>query len=133
MLDMKAKLIANARTILLVDDSEIVRKRLGQILEEEGYNVLQAADGMQGVESAIQHEPDLIITDIDMPVMNGVEAIRSIRLQLGFSIPIIAISAHPAEYMKTLALKNGFTAYLSKPFNLDQLRNLLSELVHQQS
>jgi CheY-like chemotaxis protein len=88
---------------------------------------------MQGVESAIQHEPDLIITDIDMPVMNGVEAIRSIRLQLGFSIPIIAISAHPAEYMKTLALKNGFTAYLSKPFNLDQLRNLLSELVHQQS
>jgi CheY-like chemotaxis protein len=133
MLDMKAKLIANARTILLVDDSEFVRKRLGQMLEEDGYNVLQAANGMQGVESAIQHKPDLIITDIEMPVMNGVEATRKIRLQLGFSIPIIALSSHPAEEMKALALKTGCTAYLSKPFNLDQLRNLLSELIHQQS
>jgi two-component system cell cycle response regulator DivK len=130
---MKAKPIANAKTILLVDDSEFVRKRLGQMLEEDGYNVLQAANGMQGVESAIKHKPDLIITDIEMPVMNGVEATRKIRLKLGLSIPIIALSSHTAEEMKTLALKTGCTAYLSKPFNLDQLRNLLSELIHQQS
>jgi hypothetical protein len=133
MLDMKAKLIANAGTILLVDDSEFVRKRLGQMLEEDGYNVLQAANGMQGVESAIQHKPDLIITDIDMPVMNGFEAIRNIRLQLGFSIPIIALSAHPTEYMRSHAIEAGCTEYLDKPFNLDQLRNLLFELIHQQS
>ena len=130
---MKAKPVANTKTILLVDDSEFVRKSLCQMLEEDGYNVLQAANGMQGVESAIQHEPDLIITDIDMPVMNGVEATRKIRLQLGLSVPIIAISSHPTEYMRSHAIEAGCTEYLDKPFNLDQLRNLLFELIHQQS
>jgi CheY-like chemotaxis protein len=122
-----------AKTILLIDDSEIFRKGLSQILEEDGYVVLQATDGMQGVEAAVQFKPDLIITDIEMPVMNGVEAIKRIRLQLGLSIPIIALSSHPAEELKAHAIEAGCTEYLCKPFDLDHFRDLLAELLHQQA
>jgi CheY-like chemotaxis protein len=89
------------------------------ILEADGYTVLEAADGMQGVDAAIEHEPDLIITDIEMPVMNGVEATRRIRLQLGLSIPIIALSSHSAEEMKAHAIKAGCAEYIHKPFDLE--------------
>jgi CheY-like chemotaxis protein len=122
-----------AKTILLIDDSEIFRKGLSQILEEDGYVALQATDGMQGVEAAVQFKPDLIITDIEMPVMNGVEAIKRIRLQLGLSIPIIALSSHPAEELKAHAIEAGCTEYLCKPFDLDHFRDLLAELLHQQA
>jgi CheY-like chemotaxis protein len=118
-----------AKTILLIDDSEVFRRGLSRELEEDSYNVLQAADGLQGIETALQYKPDLVITDIDMPVMNGVEVARMIRRQMGPSIPIIAISMHPAEDVKPLAIKAGCTEYLSKPFALDQFRALLSELI----
>jgi CheY-like chemotaxis protein len=121
------------KTILLIDDSEIFRKGLSRILEEDGYVVLQAIDGMQGVEAAAQFKPDLIITDIEMPVMNGVEATRRIRRQLELSIPIIALSSHPAEEMKAHAMEVGCTEYLCKPFDLDQFRDLLAELLRQQA
>jgi CheY-like chemotaxis protein len=122
-----------AKTILLIDDSEIFRKGLSRILEEDGYVVLLAIDGMRGVEAAAQFKPDLIITDIEMPVMNGVEATRRIRRQLGLSIPIIALSSHPAEEMKAHAMEAGYTEYLCKPFDLDQFRDLLAELLRQQA
>jgi signal transduction histidine kinase/DNA-binding NarL/FixJ family response regulator len=110
------------RKILIVDDVDANRRILADLLSSVGFEIYQAANGQEGVEQARAAQPDLILMDIRMPVMDGFEATRQIRQIPGLeSIPIIAISASatPADKAETFAA--GSTAFLSKPIDHELL------------
>jgi two-component system cell cycle response regulator DivK len=113
------------KTILIVEDIELNIDLLTQILEED-YNLLVARDGKQGVELTVQHEPDLVLMDISLPVMDGYEAAQAIRKTYK-SLPIIGLSAHAMQGDAEKAKAAGCTDYLTKPVDEDLLLNKLKE------
>lgn len=113
--------------ILLVDDIEINRMLAKTILEESGFSVETVADGCDAVEAFIKHPPgyyDLILMDIQMPVMNGYEATRAIRAldrRDAKILPIIALSANSRDEDKRKSIESGMNYHIAKPFNVIQL------------
>lgn len=103
------------KTILIVEDTDLNIDLLVQLLEDD-YRLLIARDGAQGVATALEHKPDLILMDISLPVMDGYEAARQIRQTLP-SVPIIGLSAHAMESHKRQAHESGCSAYLTKPLD----------------
>lgn len=101
------------KTILIVEDIDLNIDLLTQLLEDE-YSLLVAKDGAQGVALTEQNEPDLVLMDISLPVMDGYEAARAIRKTF-HSLPIIGLSAHAMQGDAEKALAAGCTDYLTKP------------------
>ncbi len=106
--------------VLVVDDSRINRELLVRLLEDAGFKTLEAVNGLDGVNLVHKQQPDLVLMDIRMPVMNGMEAVRRLR-QRGNSVPVIAVTASvdPVQQEKFEAL--GFDGYIGKPFRVDDL------------
>lgn len=113
------------KTILIVEDTELNIDLLVQLLEDD-YSLLIAKDGVEGVRVAQQKNPDLILMDISLPVMNGYEATRQIRGTMP-SIPIIGLSAHAMHGDDIRAKEAGCTDYLTKPVDEDLLMQKLQE------
>ncbi len=113
------------KSILIIDDNEDLRKLLAWLLQPRGYETLQAATGREGIEKAIAAQPSLILLDIRLPDMNGVEVARHM-LELRPNIPIIGWTADyvSASYMQTL-LEAGFIKCLQKPFSLNEVLRLV--------
>jgi len=115
------------KSILIVEDTELNIDLLTQLLEDD-YNLVVARDGEEGVAMAIQHLPDLILMDINLPVMDGYEATRRIRMNDALkSTPIIGLSAHAMSTHEQMAKDAGCNDYLTKPINDDVLFNKLKE------
>ena len=106
--------------IAVVEDDESVRKSLELNLEIEGYKVISASNGEEGVALVKDKQPDLIILDVMMPVKDGLEACREIR-NAGISSPLILLTARSAEVDKVLGLELGADDYLAKPFGMREL------------
>jgi CheY-like chemotaxis protein len=114
------------KRILVVDDEPSLREVLADILRDEGYAVLTAANGRAGVAMLESDAPDLVLMDIMMPVMGGREASRAMRAHPhGRTIPIVLSSASTAPR----PLDPGIAAYLAKPFDIDQLLELVERLL----
>jgi len=113
------------KTILIVEDIDLNIDLLTQRLEDD-YNLLIAKDGAQGVNMALQNNPDLIIMDISLPVMDGYEATRKIRETLK-STPIIGLSAHAMSSDDEKAKEAGCNDYLTKPLDSKLLLNKIKE------
>jgi len=108
-----------ADTILVVDDSRPFRQSLTRFLRMEGFEVIEAEDGVDGLEAYKYWQPDLVVMDVNMPRMDGYEAIRRLR---EFSyVPVLILSARSAEMDKVLGLNVGADCYLSKPFSGSEL------------
>jgi CheY-like chemotaxis protein len=117
-------------TILVVDDFDDTRLLLRTWLERKGYRVVEADNGNQAVVEAENLRPDLIIMDIEMPGLDGLEATRKIReLKQLEAIPIVAVSAYGAEQFRDEALAAGCNAYVSTPFEPKDLEKIISSLV----
>ena len=115
------------KTILIVEDTELNIDLITQLLEDD-YNLVVARDGEEGVAMAIQHMPDLILMDINLPVIDGYEATRRIRTNDALrSTPIIGLSAHAMSTHEQMAKDAGCNDYLTKPINDDVLFNKLKE------
>ena len=109
-------------TILTVDDSPSIRQMIKVVLGPAGHNVLEAGDGAQGLEAAKSAKPDLVITDLNMPVMNGIEFIRKYRQHpASKGVPIILLTTESDEALKAEAKAAGATGWIVKPFKQDQL------------
>lgn len=112
------------KTILVVDDELEVAQSVESILEDEGYTVLSAGDGLEALELLNGRIPDLIISDIMMPLMNGHELLEKIRGEDRFkNIPVVLMSAVHHEKNKQAQ------SYLKKPFNLDSLIETVQNLI----
>ena len=107
------------KTILIVDDEKTIVDMLFYNLQKEGYRVLEANDGEEGVKVALQQKPDLILLDIMLPKMDGLTVCKKIRQYL--NIPIIMISAKDEEIDKILGLELGADDYITKPFSVREL------------
>lgn len=113
------------KTILIVEDNDLNIDLLTQLLEDD-YNLLIAKDGAQGVALAEHNKPDLILMDISLPIMDGYEATRKIRMEFQ-SLPIIGLSAHAMQGDGDKAKTAGCTDYLTKPVD----ENLLFQKLKQ--
>jgi DNA-binding response OmpR family regulator len=119
------------KKILLVEDSHEFRQFLTEQLESE-YQIIQAADGEEGEQQILKHLPDLVITDIMMPKVDGVELCRRIKSNLQTShIPIILLTARSSDDSRLVSYEAGADEYISKPFNFDilllRIRNLIAK------
>ncbi|MBW4444972.1 MAG: response regulator [Plectolyngbya sp. WJT66-NPBG17] len=121
----------NQPRILVVDDNPDLRSYVSSVLKQQGYLVWTARNGSEGFEQAKAHYPSLIVTDLMMPIVSGLEMIRMIRAEEDLKgIPIILLTAKADEDTRLEGVERGADAYLSKPFNdrelLAEVRNLLS-------
>ncbi len=114
-------------TVLIVDDSLTVRKITGRLLEREGYRVLTAKDGVDGLEKLIETIPDVILSDIEMPRMDGFDFVRNVRADSRTrDVPVIMITSRLAEKHRRYAAEIGANHYLGKPYQEEELLELLA-------
>jgi two-component system, cell cycle response regulator DivK len=105
--------------ILVVEDNEKSMKLFRDLLEATGYRTLEATTGAEAVELATEHRPDLVLMDIQLPDIDGVEALGRLRAdERTASIPVLALTAQAMEGDRERFLAAGFDAYLSKPVNI---------------
>src|SRR4051794_1765934 len=115
--------------IVVIDDEPRYRRLIAQVLTEAGHQVRQAADGAEGLALCLERAPDLVITDIVMPRMEGIETILQLTRQRP-GIAVLAISgAEPASVYLRAATALGAAASLPKPFTVEQLRAAVEELL----
>ena len=116
-------------TILVIDDNQDIRDYVRSILQDE-YNVLEAANGQEGIQQAMKHVPDAIICDVMMPVMDGMECCRRLKSEIQTShIPVMMLTAYAVDEQKIKGYECGADSYISKPFSARlltvRLRNLI--------
>jgi CheY-like chemotaxis protein len=117
-------------TVLIAEDSRDTRIMLKRAFELKGYSVIEAEDGGEALEVVHQSRPNLIVVDLNMPVIDGLETIKEIRKREapGEQVPIVAITAFDVYGMKEAALEIGCNTYLSKPLDMEELDRALKGL-----
>ncbi|HEX5707957.1 MAG TPA: response regulator [Pyrinomonadaceae bacterium] len=117
-------------TILVVDDSKDNLVLLSLAMQERGYRVVTATNGEDAVVTAKLARPDLILMDIAMPQLDGLEATRRIREAVGMEVvPVIALTAFDTDGFRRAAHDAGFSGYLTKPIDFERLHKLISMLL----
>ena len=116
--------------VVVAEDSSDTRHMLKRALEIKGYRVLEAINGREAVDLTREYHPHLIIVDLNMPELDGLETIKHVRQMAGGvdQIPIVAITAFDVYGMEDAALEAGCNEYISKPFDLDELDKKLKSL-----
>ena len=116
--------------ILVVDDSALVRNMMKQGLSQQGFEILTANDGQEGYDAAVEHEPDLIVTDFNMPKMDGRELTRALKSREALSdIPVLMLTAADSDTDQRKGKHAGVAAFLSKPFPPDKLVVIAEKLI----
>ena len=122
--------IRQSSLLLLAEDNEANISTVSSYLQAKGYRILLAKNGQEAVDLAITHHPDLILMDIQMPIMDGLEATQKIRLDLNLAnIPIIALTALAMTGDRDRCIAAGATDYLTKPVKLRQLFTIINQLL----
>jgi two-component system, chemotaxis family, chemotaxis protein CheY len=119
-----------AKKILLVDDSASVRQVVGIALRREGYETVEAANGKEGLAMLDQGKLNLIISDVNMPVMNGIEFVKAVKQHPTCKFtPIVMLTTEGQDEMKQAGKSAGAKAWIVKPFNPPQLLDVVSKLI----
>jgi two-component system cell cycle response regulator DivK len=118
-------------TILIVEDNEKNMKLVRDLLQVKGYATLEAGSAEDGIALAREHVPDLVLMDIQLPGMNGIDALKVLRADAATAaIPAIAVTASVMQQDRNLITEAGFEGYLPKPINvrefLDAVKNMLA-------
>jgi len=118
------------QTILLVEDYDDTRLMLKKALESKGYRVLEAVNGQEAVEIVGREHPDLILMDLDLPVLDGIAATQRIRSQAQLNeVPIIAVTAYPLSFTHIKAFAKGCNEYMAKPIDFERLGAMLDRFL----
>jgi two-component system, cell cycle response regulator DivK len=113
-------------TIMVVEDYEDTRLLLKQALEGFGYSVLEASNGQEAVDLAGREHPDLILMDLDLPILDGIAATQQIRQQADLEkVPIVAVTAYPMSYTHVKAFAKGCDEYMRKPIDISDLETVV--------
>ena len=118
-----------AAQIMIVDDSISVRQTLSDMIEEAGYETIIARDGLEAVDLLRQHTPDLVLSDIEMPRMNGLELASYIRTSHSTELPIIIITSRTMQKHRQQAAEAGVNGYVTKPFDENELLARISSFL----
>jgi two-component system chemotaxis response regulator CheY len=119
-----------ARLILTVDDSPSIRLMMHLTLTGEGYEVKQTSDGVEALEFARNHNADLVLTDINMPRMDGLTLIRELRMLPAYkTVPMLVLTTESTPDRKLLGKEAGATGWLVKPFNSQQLMATIARVI----
>jgi CheY-like chemotaxis protein len=117
---------SNAKTVLVVDDEPVLRTIVREILHEEGYAVIEAADGRVMLEMMAKERPDLVLMDVMMPGIDGREAYRQLRLHPEHrDVPVVMMSAG----VRPIKLDPSIAGFMAKPFDISQLVELVARLI----
>lgn len=118
------------KRVLIAEDKATSRELLRNILEPRGYEIVEAIDGLDALGKASEHQPDLILLDLHMPQLNGMEVLARLRADPRFrSTPVIALTASAMHGDREKALAAGFNSYLTKPVSLEVLRTEISRYI----
>ena len=115
-------------TVLVVDDNDVAQRLCQKVLEKAGYGVLMAGDGLEAVDMALKRLPSMILMDVAMPGIDGLEAMRRIKAELP-GMPIVIASAHSMDSDRERYLAAGADDVLSKPFRLTDLISMVGKVV----
>src|SRR5262245_63441151 len=118
-------------TILLVDDEDAVQKLLTYPLEREGFRVVSARDGQEALDRFVEANPDLVVLDIMLPRVDGLEVCK--RLRARSTVPIIMLTARDDELDKVVGLELGADDYITKPFSIREFRSRVRALLRRAS
>jgi two-component system, cell cycle response regulator DivK len=114
------------QTVMIVEDYDDTRLLLRRALEAQGYRALEAINGQEAVDLSMREHPDLILMDLDLPILDGIAATEHIRQQPGMTaVPIIAVTAYPMSYTRVKAFAKGCDGYVAKPIDFTDLLELL--------
>ena len=116
---MEENLDKEAKKVLVVDDEQAIREVLVYNLKKEGYETLEASDGISAVNMALEEKPDLMLLDIMLPKLDGLSVCKRVKNQL--NIPILMLTAKDAEIDKIVGLELGADDYITKPFSVREL------------
>jgi len=120
----------SAKTILYVEDNELNRKMLRHLLRATSYRLIEAPDGETGITMAREQHPDLILMDVQLPKISGIEATRALRAEPSTAAtPIIAITSFALSGDEQRAKEAGASAYLAKPYSPFALLGMIQKLV----
>ncbi|MEM8807563.1 MAG: response regulator [Cyanobacteria bacterium P01_G01_bin.38] len=121
-------------TVLIVDDSSVLREMISGLLLKAGMTVLEAKDGMEAKEKVLANPPDLIVLDIVMPNMNGYELCRWIKNNPGSeTVPVVICSSKNEEFDRYWGMKQGADAYIAKPFRPTEMVETVKHLLRSRS
>jgi len=127
-------MVAKNKKILIVDDSRMIRRVVTMIIREYGFEVLSAENGLMGYEMAKENRPDLIIMDVTMPVMSGIEATVKIKADPELShIPVLIFTSLGSEDDIRAAQEVGVAGFLNKPISKEEMRSTISALLSDDS
>lgn len=112
--------------ILIVDDQYGIRILLNEVFQKEGYRTFQAANGFQAIDIVVNDKPDLIVLDMKIPGMDGIEILKRVK-QIDKSIKVILMTAYGELDMIQEAKKLGALMHFAKPFDIDELRQAVRE------
>lgn len=117
------------KRILAVDDAISLRSMLCDVLRKAGHEVVEASDGKEALDQLRTHAPDIVITDLTMPVMDGLDFIEAARKEeVGQGLPMLLLTTETAPRLKQRARDIGATGWLNKPFDPDQVLRLVDQL-----
>ena len=120
------------KTILIVEDNEKNMKLVRDILRHKGHATLEAMTGLDGVRLALQERPDLILMDIQLPDIDGIEVLRRIREDESLdAVPVVAVSASVMPDDQQKIVNSGFDAFITKPINLKQFQDTVQHFLAQ--
>jgi len=118
------------KTILTIDDSASIRQMVMMTLSPAGLDVIEACDGLDGYNKATSQTVHAVVTDLNMPVMNGIEFIRKFRQHPSSKgVPIILLTTESDDELKRQAKEAGATGWIVKPFNQEQLLNVIKKVI----
>jgi len=116
--------------VLIVEDNPLNMRLIEMILKSKNYTLLKATDGEEALDIATREHPDLVLMDIRLPKVSGLEVTRRLKKDPGFShIPIIALTAHAMKGDEEKAIEAGCDSYVSKPINTRQLPRLVADML----
>ena len=123
-----ARINTTPKTILVVDDADFIRRLVSIILTPEGYAVVEAGNGKEALDKLSKTRVDMIITDLEMPVMNGIELVSAMRSEPAYKhIPVVMLNSEFLESRKQKAFDSGINEWVPKPYITRKLRDLVSK------
>jgi two-component system cell cycle response regulator DivK len=120
--------------VLIAEDNPVNRELLRELLETRGYDVIEACDGQEALREIQRAQPDILLVDLNMPVLDGFATLRQIHESLALTtLPVLAVTAYAMQGDRERVMAAGFDGYLSKPINVDSLVQEIERLLARKS